>query len=319
MAFGIYNYLQQISDSTYCWLYGYDLNATSENLQWALKQNKEEILKFRFVEELKTYTILEFAIKCGDLAAARQLIELSAPLEYAVAHGTISMLHFYMDSLVENQAPNMEMLSLLLQHSSDIDVKAAFTFQTPLEYALEKMAHFTKIHWDVIDVLLEKGASIEKNSFSTQSPFMVLRDSQSKHSLDHLVEYLTLEKKYHTDSENFLTLQEFKCHTASFSTFFAKVAISMDTSSFSRALIEILSTDSELAEDPESLHNAFVKYHDYFQHLVVKDVAFRDCFTTDQLNSILCAVKQNKAFYAQWLWKSFVSWGLTKQVDSYAV
>jgi|GEM_PF-5221624 len=331
--------VQIITDTAYYMVYGYDLKGNSENLKWALQQNQNDILKYKFKDFFHTYTILEFAIKNGDLSAVRAVVALGANLEYSPARGTGGMLHFYMDCLEENSPPNLEILNFLIDKISDINVVEAGYFRTSLECALENMSHYKKIHWSVIELLLLKGAKITKNEYTTRTPFAVLKDSHSHkiHQgrlmrsyeeeiifLDHLSEYIELEKKYYTDSKSCMTLEEFKLHTSNLQAVFSWAAISMSCSSFISGAVQSLAdalqrpdffegaetrpSDAEIVEfkqsmisykndckdDSNKIGRAFILYHKYFQSLV-KEGHFKECFDSWQLASILPALEKDSS------------------------
>jgi hypothetical protein len=258
MTNAIFHYAQKIADNAYYMVWGYELKATPENLKWALQQNKNDILKYKFKDSFHAYTILEFAIKCGDLSAARTVVESGADLEYSPASGMGSILHFYMDCLEENTPPNLELLNFVIDNISDINVEEAGYFRTPLECALENMSHYKKIHWSVIEVLLQRGSRITENEYTSRTPFAVLKDAHSHKIqyghlirsyeeeiifLDHLIEYAKLEKKYYVNSNSSLTLEEFKLHTSNLQAVFSRAAISMSCSSFISEAVNSLSDD----------------------------------------------------------------------------
>ena len=196
-------------DNAYYLIYGNELNATPDNLKWALQQKPADVLNYRFKEGFQTYTILEYAVKCGDVQSAVALIALGTDREHSPAcNGSIA--HFYMDCLKRDQVPNMEMLNLLLDNISSVDVRDADGF-TLLERALKVMGSFRTIHRAVIEALLKRGATITKG-LGNKTPFEILVDSHGyktdfpfivwKHGFVEettffgcLIDYLELEKK----------------------------------------------------------------------------------------------------------------------------
>jgi len=234
-------YVNQLTDATYRLVWGYELDATPNNLKWALQQNKTEILKYKFKKGLTTYTILEYAIKCDDLATTRTLIELGANLEYCPLSSS-SVLHFYVDCLDENIPPNLDLLNFLIDKISNINIEDSSYFRTTLEYVLEKMARYKEMHWSVVEILLQRGSRITENIYNRSCPFTILKDSyphQRTHDriirnveeeivfLERLIKYAELEKKIHNDSNRRLTLEEFEFHTANIRSAFIRAATSI--------------------------------------------------------------------------------------------
>ena len=117
----MFSAIQYVRDSAYHAVYGYELNATEDNLKWAFKHSPEEVLKYTFREGSNVYTILEFAVKCNTTPSVIGLLEHGADPEHSPSSSG-SILHFYMDCLKEDTKPNLEMLRLLLDHISDINV-----------------------------------------------------------------------------------------------------------------------------------------------------------------------------------------------------
>jgi hypothetical protein len=326
MTHSIFSYVQKVSDYAYYLTYGHELNATQQNLNWALKQNREDILKYLFKDAFKTYSILEFAVKCADFHAARFLFELgTAPGFSTTDSGNI--LYFYMNCLEENRQPNIELLNFLLDKFADDQAVAPHYLQGALELAIENMVHFKKIYWDVIEILFQRGANIQEKDSAFRTPFMILKHAHTHKVelgemirslqeeitfLNHLVRYLKLEKKYCPDSKSALTLEEFKAHTFNQRARFDKAAISM---SFSSIIADAIADFAQEFENPDpsneeenelkqilefaqqncakefsndciDIELAFIRYHAYFNTLV-KEGSFEECFETWQLESIL--------------------------------
>ncbi len=220
-----------IGNYAYYLRYGYELSATKENLDWAIKQPEKEMLKYTFKEGNCSYSILEFAVGSNDLPSVGILAQCGADMNFSEkVHGHLTF--FYMKCLKENSPPNLAILTILLSKMY-INTRETLYFRTSLEFALEVMVSFKKIHWDVVETLLAKGAQISRGPFT--SPFTILQKSyrekiegQSLEAerlyFEKLICYLELEKKYHPNSTSSLTLGEFKCRTPmSRSTFKLKV------------------------------------------------------------------------------------------------
>lgn len=246
MLNSVLHYAQKISDNAHYLVYGYEVKATPENLRWALAQRQEDILKYKFKDSFQTYTIIEFAVKCGDYSSTCTLVELGANLGFSAASGTGTLLHFYMDCLEENTAPNLDLLHLLID-KIDINIEEGGWFCTSLERAVTKMAHFKKVHWDVVEILLKRGSRITVNEYTRSSPFMILEDCdfhRIKHGrmirsaeeeitfLRNLSTYAELQRKYHPLSDCSLTLEAFNFHTSNLHDLVTHIAITMSTFAF---------------------------------------------------------------------------------------
>ncbi len=352
MASSVFRFAGIIRDQVYYSVYGHELNATSDNLKWALQQAPGDVLKYRFKDGFKTYTILEFAVKCDDIPATQALFELGADPEDSPASTLGSIVHFYMDCLREDADPNLEMLNLLLEKISDVNVSEAALGYTPLERALKVMGSFNKIHWDVIETLLQKGGRITEEFWGI-TPFKVLVDSSdhkitrgldlSEHriirgdmsrSFDeeklffrHLVDYITLERKYHPTTDSHLSLDQFKFFAGNFRRLFSRSAISMSCSSslfgstgslltviktsegeHSRGgnyeyIQNIISKGQAVATHEQSamlnaLYSNFSEYRRYFELLVGKGCLL-DCFEPWVLSSIEHALEKTDPYSAE--------------------
>lgn len=310
------------------------LSATPKSLEWALKQNKSEIPKYKFTESGQTYTILEFAIKCGDLPAVTALVELGMEVE--------GMLHFYMGCLKEDTEPNLDLLNYLIKQIPDINVEEGDNRRTPLECALQNMASYKEIHWNVIETLLHRGSRVTENHYLNRSLFEILKGSDDDKIqydrmartyeeeisfLARLVRYAALEKKYHPESKCSMTLEEFKFHTSNQKMIFTTTAISLDTSFFISEHVGFLSQDlenpdflkeskseaseEELAALKEMVHSCENDSHIqqmselkkisnafilYHSYFkpLVKEGDFKECFEPWELNSLLPVIEKKK-------------------------
>lgn len=346
-------YAQRISEGAHYLVYGYELNATSENLQWALKQRKEDILKYTFKDSFQTYSIMEYAVKCEDYPATCALVQLGANLDFSsIAFG--SMLHFYMKCLREDVKPNLDILHLLI-NKIDINTEDGGFFQTPLEIALETMAHFKKVHWDVVEILLQRRARIIGNSIHESStPFQILENSwenRRRHGymirsfeeeqtfLSNLSHYSELQRKYHPQTECYLSFEAFQYHTSNFQTLVTNAAVSLSSRSFIAKSIdsfaedlqkpgvlegkdgEVLPTKEQLIElealtnntlseqisqECEEISRAISIYYKYFQ-ILVKEIKFKQFFTPWQLTSILPVLKKHPNIWTQKILQLFES------------
>lgn len=270
MASSVIDYARIISDRVYYSVYGHELNATSENLKWALQQGPEDVLKYRFKDGSKTYTILEYAVKCDDTPSTHALFELGADPEHSPASTLGSIVHFYMDCLREDADPNLQMLNLLLEKISNINVSEAAAGYTPLEQALKVMSSFNKIHWNVIEILLQRGARITEEFWGI-TPFKVLVDSsehriiqgymsrsfeEEKLFFSHLNDYITLERKYHPMTDSQLTLDQFKFFASNCMRLFHQSAILLSSSSSVSEGMKSLSTIMKTPEAVQSFSSA---------------------------------------------------------------
>ncbi len=250
-----------IADYAYYLRFGYELPATKENLNWAIQQPKEEMLKYKFKERDFFYSIMEFAVKTGDVSYVRTLALFGADMDFSpMAFGHI--IFFYMDCLQEDRPPNLEMLEFLLSKMKDVNEADGGYFQTSLERALERMSHFKEIHWSVIEILLQKGLRVTV-SVVDSSPFIVLKNfcyAKKILCLNHLVKYLELEKKYHPDSPSALSVDEFEFLTCWQRDGLTKIlkTFSSNQGSFSRKFdmlngIKNISTPAEAETDKKVL------------------------------------------------------------------
>jgi hypothetical protein len=222
---------------------GYKLDATKENLAWAIEQPPKELLNWRFEEEGASYTILEFAITCGNIKVATQLFNLNVDFEsvYNVRGG--SALHFFLYILKENTAPDLEMLNFLIEKISSNDLLDDIHGFTALEYAVWHMRDYKNIHWNVIKTLLSNEEASFLDGCNRSSLFMMLLDAHNHKIkqgtmnrtleeeiafLDNLVQYAVLEKKFHPSSNNFLTQDEFEFHTSHLMLLFEKAADALE-------------------------------------------------------------------------------------------
>lgn len=252
------NHLFQVfGNYAYHKIWGYELEATQKNLDWALQQSRDEILKYTFKDSSGgSYTILEFAVKSGDLQAVRILFQFGADFAFSPrVFGSI--LHFYMDCLEENRFPDLEMLHFLIDKIANIDSQDSHQAGTPLVRALNNMAHFTTVHWSVIEVLLSR-AKVSGHKLLGPSPFEILECSDNDKIfqgkmvrsaeeeiifLDNLVRYAELEKKYR-GSNCHLTFEAFKLHTSNLRQTFSQIAINRSGSAFVGSIVS-LATDMQ--------------------------------------------------------------------------
>jgi hypothetical protein len=255
-----------LRDQAYYLVYGNELNATPDNLKWALQQAPAKVLNYRFKEDSQTYTILEYAVRCGDVQSAKAVIDLGVDREHSPAsEGSIA--HFYMTCLKSDQVPNMEMLELLLDKIWNIDMSDAYGFSV-LARALKVMGSFRKIHHAVIEELLKRGAAITKgqcdktpfevlvhsHGYRTDFPFIVWKHGHVEENmfLGRLVDYLELEKKYHPDSESTLTVAQFKFFATYFISTFMRSAVSMSSTSSIATGMSLLNAELEAPEAQQS-------------------------------------------------------------------
>lgn len=272
MAGAVCSYAKTFGGHLYGTAFGYpdpfEIDATPQNLKVAIREKGKDVLKCKFKDPFhRDYTALEYAVKIGGKDSVCTLIALGAKVDYCSFTSLGTIVHFYIDCIKKDTPPDLEMLNLLLQDLTNVNEEEAGYFCTPLEYALHHMKHYENIHWDVIEILLQKGCRIT-DAGNGVSPFMILKDSdnhkiryeqmlrtpdEEKRFLDHLVKYLTLERKYHPKSTSALTLKEFKYHTSFFIDQFSRVAVSMSISDFVLSGFESLSEYLEQLSNPEAL------------------------------------------------------------------
>ncbi len=256
MLASLVNSARNIGDYAYYLAYGHELSGTPANLKWALQQAPQDVLKYSFKEQFHTYSILEYAVKCGDAAAVKALFQLGAEARFSEASWCMgNIVHFYIEDLEEEKAPNLDVLNLLLDElfKEDINDESGGNFQTALEYALKEMSDYRSMHWGVIITLLDRGVRITSENGSTPSqvlqatsnwksegcsPLDIQRDVKL---LRHLVVCRALEKKYYPDTQSGLTLEEFKVLIPGCIALFNQGAISMMSVPFTADVVRSLS------------------------------------------------------------------------------
>lgn len=264
-----FNSLYQVGNSVHKCAYGdpLEIYVTPDTCLIAIHEHEETIFEYKFKDKSHTYDPLEYAVVIGEIEAVKELIALGAKQHYSAYNFGI-MIHFYIDKLDENSNPNLEMLDLLIDQIEDIKGVESNDYRTLLEHALMNMSQFKKIHWNVIETLLRRGATLT-SKYGT-SPFMVLKDSHNhkisygtmmRHQeeeelfLKKLVKYLDLEKKYHPNSDSALTLEEFKLHTHHLHSVFARTAPSIDVSTWFSSMLPPCLQDLEDEASLESMPN----------------------------------------------------------------
>ncbi|MCC5832911.1 MAG: hypothetical protein JJU12_07710 [Chlamydiales bacterium] len=274
------------SDQSFHQLYGSELSAIPENLRWALQQ--KNVLNFTFKEGCHRYSLLEFAIKCDDYKAVYKAIQSGADLTYSEASGSGNPLHFYIQSLNEYTPPNLEILNLLTDYI-DINDKESSYSKTPLECALEHMAGYLKIHWKVIEILLEKGSKIERNLFTGKRPVETFIDPWVENStrktylkeftfLKNLVQYIELEKKYYPDSSSPLTLEQFKKTTSTILEHFEFIAEEFRISSYYFNLTGLIPDETKSTFKYRKEACKYLVNYNYYFHKLLPGHAFKECF-----------------------------------------
>jgi hypothetical protein len=336
----LWNAVQKIGEAAYGLTFGpnpFHIEGSLNNLQRAIEEKGKDVIHYKFKDYFQTYSPLEFAVKINDKKSAATLINFGSKVEES-SQGFRTVLHFYMDCLNEQTSPDLEMLDLLLDGISDVNLRDERTALTPLEHALKQMRCYAAPHWSVIGRLLQKGATIKEVCGTT--PFMIVRDEhthyremvrsfeEEKLYLQNLETYLSLEKKYHPDSDSGLTFKEFLSQTSGIRNSISTFATCMDTTSFfsdvERGFLNELDNregpiriSAEEQSDIDELKSifsannaklkltqtvnllnltrAFCVYHRLFQNLVKKGEAgtFKECFEEWQLNTLLPLLKNS--------------------------
>jgi hypothetical protein len=301
-------YAHKIADKAHAMVYGYELEAHPKHLKWVLRHSKEELLRYQFKEGSRRYSVLEYSIKCEDEAAIAALIKLGVDCNLSSANSGKSALHFFIDCLQENHFPHLGVLTLLLDHS-DVNVEESSSFHTPLEWALMRMAFYSPVHWEVVELLLQKGSRVVKNERTNTTPFMILKDAyharmirniaEEKLILERFMRYIELEKKYHPESDSSLTLEEFKLHTSNLHGIITNAAlVTSQHRKYSEEKNESRDEsldDQGLSDHYEQTHEVFAVYQKCFQTLVKskRENAFEECFASWELPVISVAVARN--------------------------
>ncbi len=299
--------LRAIGDGAYHLIWGHALNATPNNLQWALRQT--DVLQYTFQDGRETYSILEYAVKSADTEATRTLLELGATVESSRTCSMGTMVHFYMHCLREDTPPNLDILNLLLDKLPDINVEEAGYFCTVLEEALKAMGSFKQIHWNVIETLLARGVRVTDVNgtspfsillhahdhkitygFDRRSPLMLRSAEEEKTFLANLATYVILEKKYYPDSPSGLTLKEFEFHTSHLLMAFATTQSNIAISAASKSSY-FDEEEGKLSIDYLRFAGTIVSYNFAF-NVLVQDASFKDYFIPGRMELFISLIKQ---------------------------
>lgn len=192
------------------------IEGSEEALRDAIQEHGNGVLQYKFKEVFQTYSPLEYAVKLGDRTLITELISLGANVDKSeYCSGT--MIHFYIDCLEGSEQSDLDLLRLLIDKVSDVNLVENNNLFTPIQYAVHCMVRDNKIHWDVLGLLLANGAD-PVGEYGSAAPFeMFVHASVSKSSLveetveyfENIVQYHKLEKQYYPDSENELLFDEF--------------------------------------------------------------------------------------------------------------
>src|SRR5947209_8931119 len=117
---------------------------------------------------------LRKAVRGGDVAHARQLIEQGAPVNGATPLGA-TPLH---DAVWSGDA---EMVALLLSFGADVNAKHAEAGSTPLHYAI------ITNHVNIAEMLIDKGADVHARYRSQSTPLHLAANRGSVPMLELLV------------------------------------------------------------------------------------------------------------------------------------
>ena len=120
---------------------------------------------------------LEQAISRGDKEAVQKLLKLEEKLPKSELREGKN-LHCYIRCLNEDTPPDIEILNLLLNSVSNVNVEEQGSSYTALEHALVHMNNYKQMHWSVIECLFKRSINIRNDAKST-SAFGRLRDSQN--------------------------------------------------------------------------------------------------------------------------------------------
>lgn len=201
--------------------------------------------------------------------------------------------------------------------------------------------------------LRDTGNSIHESS----TPFQILENSwehRRKHGymirsfeeeqtfLGNLSHYSELQRKYHPQTECYLSFEAFHYHTSNFQTLVTNAAVSLSSSSFIAKSIdsfaedlqkpgilegkdgEVLPTKEQLVElealtkstqeacseqisqECEEISHAISIYYKYFQ-MLVKEIKFKQFFKPWQLTSILPVLKRHPNIWTQKILQLFES------------
>jgi len=138
-------------------------------LQFILK-DKDDV----YADTLRRYPALEYAIILNDEETLKYLLNLKPCSKYF----SDSLLFLYIDSLVEDNPPNLEILKLLLSHVQDINQKFYDELQegqtNALDFAIFHMACFKKLHLPVLEELFLNGA--RSSAIGAYSAFQQLKN-----------------------------------------------------------------------------------------------------------------------------------------------
>lgn len=324
------------ASSIYHWAFGGDpflIEATPENLKRAILEKGQDVFQYKFKARSSTYSTVEYCVKLNDKTSMKKLIELGADAELNKSRLT-PILHFYIDCLNDDEPADLEMLQLLLDHT-DIDQEDIGMFYTPLEHLLAVEGRKGVMHFNVIRVLLQRGARI--SSDADTSAFKILKSShndkiwngafinrsaeEERIFLSNLVKYLELERQFHPLSESAMTLEEFQFHSQNLNRLFSYAAVSMDISAIVSTAASVCLKDPEnlvsLTDDKKELFTSMAEslrrteIHNQSQqaHQIIKDLsqyyfffeklcnagAFIDCFEPQQLEILTAALKNAKA------------------------
>jgi hypothetical protein len=278
----------------------YQLEADPESFKWIVRSNGPEILRYVVKGRSNVYSMLEYAVGLQDVESVRILISRGADVDDSPLNKGENMLHWYIHHLEDNTPPNLEILDLLLTHSSDVNRRGGWFHLSPLELAIKHMAGFKTFYGQVIEALFKKGATISTQYPHDPRPFQIFLREDEKSRLDgprncekeriflqNLALYLEIEKKYCPDSNSSLSVDDFKYHTPNWQYFLRYAASFLNQSSFvlrsSDPLIgDLLDLESirSAEKDILKIEQVLLEYHRYFQALV-RMGNFKACFRVE--------------------------------------
>ncbi|MCH9627834.1 MAG: hypothetical protein S4CHLAM2_14800 [Chlamydiales bacterium] len=121
--------------------------ASPRNLHKLIREQKEYILYYTF-DGLHP---LAYAVKIGDLTATTDLLRYQALEDYNKTHQE-TIIHIFIRSLCETEAPNIPLLKLLLDR-----MPRQYDQSSLMPCLLDHVEAFETIPWNVIQELLRRG------------------------------------------------------------------------------------------------------------------------------------------------------------------
>ncbi|MBJ7449448.1 MAG: hypothetical protein JHC93_03705 [Parachlamydiales bacterium] len=311
------------------------LKITPENLSSVIDELGIRVFEIQIKEDFQVYTPLEYAVKNGDLTSVLFLLDLKKQCENPNFSEAGTIIHFYISLLKENTPPSLQVLAYLLQFIPEWNEVNPHTNRTPLEEAFVIMRMYSKVHWNVIKLLIvaemSNGTSTKSNAFQVvnrlghDDDFTLPQLEQAKREtrfLNNLCYFKDFEEFFKSKDLSFLEIDEYRIHSRQiYSHIFELIKVIREYKKFpERKPEEITNPTGHLkfiyartqAELVENFAVVFFMQRWHFQSLV-KTGEFKKCFNTEILNEIIDFLSQQKTELSIVLISSLKKWGLIKK------